>query len=90
MNSHLSKLLTQSAFIAVLAMAQTSYANVSTITAKNQCWHSNGECHEINGVITQNDLSVVKVIADRIVKNRTGTSLFRLNSKGGDIDASNG
>lgn len=64
-----------------------TFAVVVPIQTKNECPAPESECHEIRGVITEKDLSIVRAIAERATKNRQRINFFRLNSKGGDVDA---
>lgn len=76
--------------VLLLATAHIGQADVVPIQAMDECPVSGGECHEINGVITEKDLAVVRAIAERATKGRKAplkTLFFRLNSKGGDVDA---
>ncbi|MGE0559371.1 MAG: ATP-dependent Clp protease proteolytic subunit [Burkholderiales bacterium] len=69
------------------ATASLAHGDVVPIQARNECPSIESECHEIRGVITMKDLGLVRTIAERATKNRQRNSFFRLNSKGGDVDA---
>lgn len=83
-----AKAMPQVAVIIFLsAVSFLSHGAVVPIQAKNECPTADSECHEIRGVITQKDLATVQAIAERAAKNRQRNNFFRLNSKGGDVDA---
>lgn len=74
-----------------LALTDTVQASVTPIVVKNECPSSQSECHEISGLITQKDLQQVRTITERVERRgNKATHFFRLNSKGGDIDAAIG
>lgn len=63
---------------------------VTAITAQGQCLSGLAGCFEISGVISNQDFIEVRAIADRNVANTKRTTLFRLNSRGGDVEAAIG
>lgn len=80
-----------SVVLLLLVFAYPTSALVTPITANNECPGGNAPlpCYEISGLITQQDYKYIKDIADRhlLSTNKLGTSFFRLNSEGGDIEA---
>ncbi|MBL8528024.1 MAG: ATP-dependent Clp protease proteolytic subunit [Burkholderiales bacterium] len=71
----------------LLSAAGVAHGDVVPIQARNKCPDMRSPCYEIRGPITEKDLALVSVIAERATKNQHRNSFFHLNSKGGDVDA---